>query len=145
MESNEQAGQERLNENFTDNTIHDIGVASQMGSFSDAIEVASGQRWLFTSGIPGLSQKGDLPNNIKEQSVLAWENISTLLKAAGMTVGDIVKVTQYLTQVENIQEYAKIRKCYLCDVKPASTLLITPQLGWPNMLVEVEVIAAKKA
>ena len=124
--------------------IHNIGIASQVGSYSDAIEVGQGCRWLYISGTPGLSKNGNMPDNIKDQTELAWANILELLKAANMTVGDIVKITQYLTRTEDIPAYSKARKNYLGDVRPASTLLITPQLGWDNMLVEVEVIAAKK-
>jgi transposase len=44
-------------------TIHDIGVASQIGSYSDAIEAKPNLRWLMTSGTPGLTLNGDgLPN-----------------------------------------------------------------------------------
>jgi 2-iminobutanoate/2-iminopropanoate deaminase len=128
----------------TNNTIYDIGIASQVGTYSDAIGVDAGRQWLFTSGTLGLSPLGYLPADIEEQSALAWQNIISILNKAGMAVDDIVKVTQYLTRPEDIPEYAKVRKSYLGDARPASTLLITPQFGWPGMLVEVEVIAAKK-
>ena len=39
--------------------IHDIGVASQIGSYSDAIEAKANLRWLMTSGMPGLTVNGD--------------------------------------------------------------------------------------
>ena len=42
-------------------TIHDIGVASQIAAYSDAIEARPNLRWLLTSGTPGLSTTGDLP------------------------------------------------------------------------------------
>ena len=85
-----------------------------------------------------------MPDNIKEQTERAWDNIMQLLKAADMDVEDIVKITQYLTRTGDIPEYSKTRKGYIGNTKPTSTLLITPQLGWDNMLVEIEVIAAKK-
>jgi 2-iminobutanoate/2-iminopropanoate deaminase len=44
-------------------TIHDIGVASQIAAYSDAIEVTPGLRWLLTSGTPGLSTDGNLPKD----------------------------------------------------------------------------------
>jgi hypothetical protein len=66
-----------------------------------------------------------------------------LLEKADMTVADIVKVTQYLTRAEDIKAYAKIRAKYLGDARPAFMLLVIPQLVWPEILVEVEVIAAK--
>jgi hypothetical protein len=37
-------------------TIHDIWVAKQTGSYSDAIEVAANLRWLMTSGMPGFTE-----------------------------------------------------------------------------------------
>jgi hypothetical protein len=33
--------------------LQDIGVASQIGSYSDAVAVAPNLRWPFTSGTPG--------------------------------------------------------------------------------------------
>lgn len=80
-------------------TTHDIGVASQIGSYSDAIEAKPNLRWLITSGTPGLTVNGDgLPKDITGQAELAWQHIIGILGKAGMTVADIVKVTQYLTR-----------------------------------------------
>ena len=123
--------------------LHDIGVASQIGKYSDAIEAGPNLRWLVTSGTPGLSAGGDLPKDIAGQAELAWQNVVNLLAKADMTVADIVKVTQYLTHAEDIKAYAEVRNCFLGDNRPASMLLVIPQLVWPEMLIEVEIIAAK--
>ena len=66
-----------------------------------------------------------------------------MLQQAGMTVADIVKVTQYLTRAEDIPAYGKVRTRFLGDVRPASMLLVIPQLVRPEFLVEVEIVAAK--
>ena len=125
-------------------TIHDIGVASQIGSYSDAIEAKPNLRWLMTSGTPGLAVNGDgLPKDITGQAELAWQHMIGILGKAGMSVTDIVKVTQYLTRADDIAAYAKVRTRYLGQTRPASMLLVIPQLVWPEILVEVEVIAAK--
>jgi 2-iminobutanoate/2-iminopropanoate deaminase len=123
--------------------IHNIGVASQIGAYSDAVETSPDLRWLFTSGTPGLETSGELPADISGQTELAWKHILRMLDQAGMTVADLVKVTQYLTRSEDIPAYAKIRTRFLGDVRPASMLLVIPQLVRPEFLVEVEVIAAK--
>ena len=68
-----------------------------------------------------------------------------LLAKADMTVADIVKITQYLTRAEDIKAYAEVRTRFLGDSRPASMLLIVPQLVWPEMLVEIEIVAAKSA
>jgi 2-iminobutanoate/2-iminopropanoate deaminase len=123
--------------------IHDIGVASQIGRYSDAVETAPNLRWLHTSGTPGISKDKQLPKDITGQAQLAWEHIMRILSQADMAVGDIVRVTQYLTQATDIADYVKVRSGVLGDARPASVLLVVPQLIWPEVLVEVDVIAAK--
>jgi 2-iminobutanoate/2-iminopropanoate deaminase len=122
---------------------HDIAIAKQIGKYSDAVETAPHLRWLMTSGTPGLSENGDLPDGITGQAELAWNHIVKMLKQADMGLGDIVKVTQYLTRAEDIPAYAKVRSQFLGDLRPAFMLLVVSQLVWPKILLEVEVIAAK--
>jgi 2-iminobutanoate/2-iminopropanoate deaminase len=124
-------------------TIHDIGVAHQIGAYSDAIEATPNLRWLLTSGTPGLSANGDLPNDISGQAEIAWKHVVGILERAGMTVADLVKVTTYLTRAEDIAAYAKVRSCFLGDVRPAFVLLVIPQLIRPEFLLEIEIVAAK--
>jgi 2-iminobutanoate/2-iminopropanoate deaminase len=124
-------------------TTNDIGVAKQIGAYSDSVIAAPNLRWLMTSGTPGLSATGDLPTNIAGQAELAWKHIIRMLEQADMAIADIVKVTQYPTRAEDIPAYAKVRSQFLCDVRPAFMLLVVSQLVWPQILVEVEVMAAK--
>jgi 2-iminobutanoate/2-iminopropanoate deaminase len=124
-------------------TIHNIGIAAQIGAYSDAVETGSNLRWLLTSGTPGLQMNGDLPTDITGQTELAWKHILRMLARAGMTVADVVKVTQYLTRPEDIHAYSKVRTRFLGEARPASMLLVIPQLVRPEFLVEVEIIAAK--
>jgi hypothetical protein len=53
------------------------------------------------------------------------------------------RLTQYLTRSEDIPAYAAVRTRFVGDTRPASMLLVIPQLVRPESLVEVEVIAAK--
>jgi 2-iminobutanoate/2-iminopropanoate deaminase len=124
-------------------TIHDIGVASQIGAYSDALETGPNLRWLMTSGTPGLSATRELPEQISGQAELAWQHVSRMLDRAGMTVGDIVKVTQYLTRPEDIPAYAKVRARFLAGARPTSMLLVIQQLVRPEFLGEVEITAAR--
>ncbi|HEU4769197.1 MAG TPA: Rid family hydrolase [Pyrinomonadaceae bacterium] len=124
-------------------TIHDIGVARQIAAYSDAIEVGPNLRWLLTSGTPGLATDGNLPKDISGQAELAWKHVISMLERAGMTVADVVKVTQYLTRAEDIPAYGKVRTRFLGDVRPSAMLLVIPQLVRPEFLVEVEIVAAK--
>jgi 2-iminobutanoate/2-iminopropanoate deaminase len=125
--------------------IHDIGVAARIGKYSDAVEVGPNMRWLFTAGTPGLAAAGELPDSIEAQTELAWTNVLALLEKAGMGVGDIVKVTQYLTRADDVKAYAQVRNRFLGEARPVSMLSVIAQLVWPGMLVEVEIVAAKAA
>ena len=124
--------------------IHAVGVAKQIGAYSDAIEVAPNARWLVTAGTPGLALDGQLPSDLTGQAKLAWTHIVAMLNKAGMTVHDLVKVTHYLLRTEDIPAYVKVRSKYLGDARPASMLLIVPGLVKPDYLLEVEAIAAKR-
>jgi len=121
-----------------------VGVAARVGTYSDAMEIAPGKRILYVSGTPGIdSNSGDLPESFTEQAELAWENIALILAEANMGVEDIVKLTQHLIRREDMQSYREIRTRYLGDCRPASMLTLLPGLVWPNMLIELEVVAAK--
>jgi enamine deaminase RidA (YjgF/YER057c/UK114 family) len=54
----------------------------------------------------------------------------------------VVKVNHFLTDPAQIPAYNAIREEYLGENRPASTLLIVAGLASPNLLVEVEMIAA---
>jgi enamine deaminase RidA (YjgF/YER057c/UK114 family) len=125
------------------NTIHDIGVARQIGTYSDAVEAPANARWLVTAGTPGLAIDGNLPADITGQAELAWTHIIEMLERADMSVHDLVKVTQYLVRPADIPAYAKVRTRVLGDARPASLLLVVPGLVRPEFLLEIEAYAAK--
>jgi 2-iminobutanoate/2-iminopropanoate deaminase len=125
------------------NKIHDIGIARQIGTYSDAVETPANARWLITAGTPGLAANGALPADITGQAEIAWSHIIAILQKAGMDVHDIVKVTQYLLHAADIPAYAQVRSKFLGAARPASMLLVVPALVRPEFLLEIEVQAAK--
>jgi enamine deaminase RidA (YjgF/YER057c/UK114 family) len=125
------------------NKMHDIGIARQIGTYGDAVEASANARWLYTAGTPGLAPDGTLPPDITGQAELAWRNIVTMLERAGMTMHDLVKITQYLVHASDIPSYAKVRARFLGTARPASMLLVVSQLPRPEFLLEIEAVAAK--
>ena len=126
------------------NIKHNIDVASQIGKYSDAVEVPPNARWLYTAGTPGLALDGTVPSDITQQAEIAWNHIVKMLTQANMDVNDLVKVTHYLLRAQDIPAYVKVRTKFLGDARPASMLLIVPELVKPNFLLEIEAIAAKE-
>jgi hypothetical protein len=49
-----------------------------------------------------------------------------------------------LLHASDISTYAKVRSRFPGDARPASMLLIVPGLVWPNFLLEIEAVAAKR-
>jgi len=121
----------------------DVGVASKLGKYSDAVLVEDGRRWLYTSGTPGLAADGSLPPDFETQARLAWEHVIAMLDAAGMDVGDIVKLTQSLIRPGDLEAYRTIRNEHLGQARPASMLTFVSALVMPGMLIEIEVVAAR--
>jgi 2-iminobutanoate/2-iminopropanoate deaminase len=130
---------------MTKDTIHDIGVASQIGQYSDAVETNGNGRLLFISGTPGLAPDGTLPETFEGQAEQAWKNIVAILERAGMGPEHLVKVTQYLTRAQDIPAYRPIRSKYLTDNRPAFMLAVIPGLVRPEFLIEIEAVASAHA
>ena len=125
------------------NKLQDIGVARRIGTYSDAVEAPANARWLYTAGTPGFALDGTLPADVAGQAELAWSHIVTMLQRAGMTVHDLVKITQYLLHASFIPDYLKVRSRFLGAARPASTLLVVPQSIRPEFMLEIEAVAAK--
>ena len=122
--------------------IHDIGVASQIGKYSDAIEVSHPGQLLFISGTPGLTPSGELSLDFAQQAEQAWRNVLRLLEQAGMGPEHLVKIVQYLVRPGDISSYGPVRARMLQGHRPASMLLVVPALVRSDFLIEIEAFAA---
>jgi enamine deaminase RidA (YjgF/YER057c/UK114 family) len=81
------------------------------------------------------------------QTRIAYEHIGGILADAGASYKDIVQVRTYLVGQENLQSYLDEREklfneIYADGVYPPNTLVFVAALFEPDMLVEVEIIAA---
>ena len=122
--------------------IHDIGIASQIGKYSDAVEVKQPGRMLFVSGTPGLTPAGELPAEFEKQAEQAWRNVLQVLEQAGMGPENLVKIVQYLVRPGDLAVYGAVRARMLGGARPASMLLVVAALPRPDFLIEIEAYAA---
>jgi 2-iminobutanoate/2-iminopropanoate deaminase len=119
------------------------GVAAPSGPYSHGVETPPNARWLHIAGQVGVAPDGTVPADVEVQADQCWRNIKTILAAAGMGVENLVKCTHFLTRAEDVAAYGKVRARHLGDARPASTLLVISALARPELLVEVEAVAAK--
>ena len=83
---------------------------------------------------------GTFPDDIAEQSRLAWQNLEAQLKAAGMTLDNLVKVTTILPDRGDVAAAREARSKALGDRKPASTLIVGG-LASADWKIEIEGVA----
>jgi 2-iminobutanoate/2-iminopropanoate deaminase len=122
----------------TKSAIHDIGVVSQIGKYSDAVEASAARRFLFISGTPGLTPDGSLPETFEEQAEQAWKNVLAVLSRANMGPEHLVKISQYLVRQEDVSLYPLIRAKWLEGNRPASMLVVGAGMVRPDILIEIE-------
>ena len=83
---------------------------------------------------------GTIPDDLVEQSRLAWQNLEAQLKAAGVTFDNLVKVTTILPNRGDVAVAREARSKALGDRKPASTLIVGG-LANPAWKIEIEGVA----
>lgn len=120
-------------------------IADPIGTYSHGVEAPPDARRLYIAGQVGIRKDGSVPPTVEAQTEVAWQNIGTILAAAGMKVTDIVKMTQFLVNLEDFPKYAVTRAKFLAGHRPASTGLVIRSLVRPEYLVEVEAVAARAA
>jgi enamine deaminase RidA (YjgF/YER057c/UK114 family) len=111
--------------------------------YSQVVSAPEGYRWLHLAGQVGCDLDHKLGQSFEAQAALAWKNLVALLEAGGMTVNDLVKVNIFLTRQSDVAASRVARDAALKGAAPASTLLIVAGLAHPDMLIEVEGIAAR--
>lgn len=98
---------------------------------------------IFVSGQTGTNIGGLVEGGIREQTQQVFANVETVLKAAGATMADVMKITTFLVRENDYKIYAEERlKAFPANAQPASSTVIVKALARPGFLVEVEAIAA---
>lgn len=116
-------------------------VPEATGGYVNAMLADGASRLLFISGqIPQMTG-GQVPDTIEEQCRLVWRNLAATLDAAGLEVGNLVKVTTFLGDRGHAGVNTAVRREVLGDHRPALTVIVT-EIWDPAWLIEIEAIAA---
>lgn len=114
--------------------------------YTHAVELPRGARWLLIAGQIGVAPDGRVAEGFPAQCRQAIANVEALLAAASMTRSDLVKVTYYLTRTADLPALSEVRhECWASETPPAVTTLVVAALARPELLVEIEAVAAKPA
>ena len=112
--------------------------------FSHGKIVPADAEWLFTAGQTGRRIDGTIGVGIEEQADLAMQNLYNIVIAAGMSSDDVIKMTIYYRDPNDLSAIIAARnKHFGDDFKPASTAVGVSALANPAYLLEVELVAAR--
>lgn len=103
-----------------------------------------GGRLLYLAGQVARDAEGNVlaPGDIRTQAREVFQNVQRVLQAAGGDLPDLLKMTTYITRSEDIPTVAEIRQQFIPGELPASTLIVVSRLAQPDLLIEVEGMAA---
>ncbi|CAN5171068.1 RidA family protein [soil metagenome] len=117
----------------------------QLG-YAQAVETAHSTHTLYCAGQAAMDAEGrPVTADMGGQISLSFDNLETVLKQAGYTLGNVVRLNFYTTSIE--QFFAKygqvIGRLKAAGCTPASTLTEVKALAFPELMVEIEATAVK--
>ncbi len=115
-------------------------IAAPAGGYSHCIETGPNARHLFISGQIPERPDGTVASDFESQCAQVWENIGSVLNAAGLGYGNLIKITTFLTDRAQAEANGAIRRRYLGDHVPALTVIVVQTLE-PQWLLEIEAVA----
>lgn len=130
--------------------IHPDPSQAEMMPYSPSIFVQGGADMLFVSGStalplyhshPHVHEEHILPDDIREQTRRAMNDIKMSLDACGLTWRNVVKVTKFVTDMRETDAMHEVLREYFGDWKPASTMVCVNNLSAPGSRVEIDIIA----
>ena len=120
--------------------VHTDAAPAAIGPYSQAV-IANG--FVYTAGqialdpASGTMSTGD----VREQAELVMRNLSAVLQEAGVSWGDVVKTTVYLTDMAAFPIVNEIYGRWLGEARPARSTVQVAALPRGG-LVEVDAVAA---
>ena len=116
------------------------GMNVPISHYTDAVRAGD---LLFVSGVVPIDAEGQLVggNDVAEQARAVFEGLRRVLAAAGAGPQDVVKVTVFLTDVDDRPTINPVRQEFFGPTRPASTLVEVSRLAIPGAKLEVEAVA----
>lgn len=115
--------------------------------YSQIVDV-SAARIVFIAGQTALDRDGDVvgKSDFAAQAAQVFRNLAIALGASGCTAANLVKLTVFLTDMNNLGLYREARNRFFATVTPpaapAVTLVEVSKLYGADFLIEIEAIAA---
>jgi reactive intermediate/imine deaminase len=108
--------------------------------YTDAVRAGD---LLFVSGCIAVDPEGQLvgEHDVVAQTRKVFENLGVTLKASGADFSDVVKVTVYLTDIDDRAAINPVSQEFFGESRPASTLIEVSRLVLADAGVEIDAVA----
>jgi enamine deaminase RidA (YjgF/YER057c/UK114 family) len=105
--------------------------------------LTEGGKVLFIAGQTASDKDGNVvgKGDIKAQTRQVFQNIKSVLEAAGGSFDNVVMTTTYITDRKYREGYNEVRRDIYKQDPPTSTLVIVSGLANPDYLIEIASIA----
>lgn len=114
--------------------------------YNQAEIIEGSSRQLICAGQTSVDAQGtpQHADDMRSQMLLALENLEAVLKAADMTLANVIKLNIYTTDVDETLKHAQVlgEKFGPLNIAPPMTLLGVTRLAMPELQVEIEATAA---
>jgi reactive intermediate/imine deaminase len=119
------------------------GQSEPISHYTDAVRAGD---LVFVSGVVPVDGDGNVVggDDVAAQARQVFENMGAVLAAAGCTFADVVKVTIFLTDVDDRSKINPVRQEVFGQTRPASTLVEISRLAIPGAKIEVEAVAVRR-
>jgi enamine deaminase RidA (YjgF/YER057c/UK114 family) len=98
---------------------------------------------VLTSGQIAVRPDGSIPETFEAQTRLVFENLSAALGAAGATFGDVIKLTVFVTRLDELETFRRVRDEFVnTGAPPTSSLVQVQGLVRPELMIEIEAVAS---
>lgn len=120
--------------------IQVTGLAEPIGPFANAVEAGG---FLYISGMLSLDANGDFVGvgDVVRQTEQVLDNVGAVLRSAGATFDDVVRVGVYVRSMADRPAINTVRRRYFGDSLPTATMVEVGALAIPDALVEIEAVA----
>lgn len=113
--------------------------------FNQGEVVTGANKVLFCSGQTSVDGDGapQHPGDMAAQIALAADNLEAVLRDAGMTLANVVRLNFYTTDVDAFIANSEVLRTRTASagVAPAGTLLGVARLAFPELMIELEATA----
>jgi enamine deaminase RidA (YjgF/YER057c/UK114 family) len=106
--------------------------------FSQAVKV---NNMIWVSGQVGINEQFETGKGIEEQTRMAFLNLKHVLEEAGASLADIVELVTYHINMNEMQQFSKIKTEFIPADYPAWTAVGVNELVLPGLLIEIRATA----